>query len=136
MKGNQRLSIKLNSSTKTEALMQEIYDEACRQIISVQENMTNIIESTNLANETIENKAKYGKIINDFLTQKHNALGRKMEVAKLMVEFLKNKGNEDASKKQEIDSLGLDDILNKLREESNDKNNDSNGNEKYKINRK
>lgn len=136
MKGKQRLNIKLNSSVKTEALMQEIYDEACRQIVSVQENMTNIIESTNLANETIENKAKYGKIINDFLTQKHNALGRKMEVAKLMVEFLKSKGNEDSNKKQELDYGSLDDVLNRLRDDSTNKLNETTDNEVYKIKRK
>lgn len=88
-----RYKLKINSSQKLEELLQELYDEACENIEVVQTQMNKYVNSTNLNEETSESKAKLGKVINDFVTNKDKALGRKLEIAKLMHEILKYNGN-------------------------------------------
>ena len=41
-------------------------------------------------------KAKYSKAMNDFLSNKEKAIGRKLDIAKLMSEILKFNGNMKA----------------------------------------
>ncbi|MBP5458063.1 MAG: hypothetical protein J6Y37_16365 [Paludibacteraceae bacterium] len=55
--------------------------------------MTRLSSSVTLNEEAIDAKAKYAKAMNDFIANKDKALGRKLEIAKLMTEVVKFNGN-------------------------------------------
>lgn len=88
-----RYNLKLNSNTKIEELLQEIYNEACKNIEEAQREINRISNSTNLNEEMIDGKAKYAKAINDFISTKDKAISRKFEIAKLMTDVIKCNGN-------------------------------------------
>ena len=87
--------IKLNSVGKIESILQEVYDDSVRQINLINSKISDIENSTNLKEATIEMKAKYAKAIHDYITDKEKAIGRKLEVSKVMAEVLKSKGDVD-----------------------------------------
>lgn len=88
-----RYKIKLNSVEKIEELLQELYNEACKNIEEIQIQMNKLTNSVQLNDEIMDAKAKYAKAMNDFITNKDKAIGRKMDIAKLMGEILKYNGN-------------------------------------------
>lgn len=88
-----RYNLKLNSNSKIEELLQEIYNEACKNIEEAQREINRISNSTNLNEEMIDGKAKYAKAINDFISTKDKAISRKFEIAKLMTDVIKCNGN-------------------------------------------
>ena len=90
-----KYKVKLNSIEKIEELLQEIYDQAVRHLNEIQMEMNKLQNSTNLGQDgnSIEDKAKYAKAMNDFITNKDKAIGRKLDIAKLMSEILKFNGN-------------------------------------------
>ena len=45
-----RYKVKLNSVEKVEELLQETYNQACQQIVTIQEEMNKLSQSTILAN--------------------------------------------------------------------------------------
>ena len=113
---NKRYKVKLNSVEKVEDLLQEIYDQACRQINEIQNEINKLTNSTNLGSDeiTMDDKAKYSKAIHDFSNDKLKAIATKLEVAKFMGELIKKSGDAAAvvndknfAKKT---SLNLDDI--------------------------
>lgn len=110
--------LKLNSVEKTEALLQEIYDDSVRQQNLCQNLISELKESTPLTDEPIENKTKFAKAINDFAATKDKAIGRKMDVAKIMAEILKFGGNvEKVICEDEIYSkMNLGDEMKRIRE--------------------
>jgi hypothetical protein len=55
--------------------------------------MNKLSNSIELNNEIVDSKAKYAKAMNDFIANKDKAIGRKLEIAKLMSEVLKFNGN-------------------------------------------
>ena len=55
--------------------------------------MNKLANSVELNNEIVDAKAKYAKAMNDFITNKDKAIGRKLDIAKLMSEILKFNGN-------------------------------------------
>ena len=61
-----KLKIRINSNDKIEELLQETYNQACEQITQVQEEMNKITQSTSLADLTIDEKAKYAKVMHDY----------------------------------------------------------------------
>ena len=69
---NKRIKVRLNSVEKIEEVLQEVYDQACRQINEVQNEINKLINSTNLASDdfTMEDKAKYFKAIHDLTGDK------------------------------------------------------------------
>ena len=85
--------LKLNSAEKIEELLQELYNESCKNIVEIQTQMNKIVNSVNLNDEIMEAKTKYAKAINDFIINKDKAIGRKLEIAKLMTEILKYNGD-------------------------------------------
>lgn len=111
--------IRLNSVEKTEALLQEIYDDAVRQMNLIQNQISDLASSTNLADTPIEAKTKYAKAIHDYVTDKDKAMGRKLDVSKLMVEVLKQNGNIEKvlGDKEIFEKLDLSDELRKIREQ-------------------
>ena len=115
-----KVKIRLNSTEKVEELLQEIYDQACRQINEVQNEINKLTVSTNLGADdvTMEDKAKYSKAMHDFMGDKLKAIATKFEVAKFMGEMIKRGGDAAAiindktyAKKT---SLNLDDIRNAI----------------------
>lgn len=56
-----RYKVKLNSVEKVEELLQETYNQACQQIVTIQEEMNKLSQSTILANEITDAKTKYAK---------------------------------------------------------------------------
>ena len=116
MENNKRYKVKLNSVDKIEDLLQEIYDQSCRQINEIQNEINKLTNATNLGADdvTMEDKAKYSKAIHDFIGDKTKAIALKFEVAKFMGELIKKSGDAAAvvndknfAKKT---SLNLDDI--------------------------
>lgn len=112
-----RYKIKLNSVDKVEELLQEIYDDAVRQQNLIQDKINELETSTNLSEEPIDMKVKYAKAIHDYVTDKEKAIGRKLDVSKLMSEILKSNGDvEKVISDQEV--IGkLDDNFKKIRDE-------------------
>ena len=88
-----KYKLKLNSSQKIEELLQELYDEADKNIVEIQNEMNKLANSVQLDKEIVDAKAKYAKAMNDFITNKDKAIGRKLDIAKLMSEILKFNGN-------------------------------------------
>lgn len=88
-----KYKLKINSPEKIEALLQELYNDACKNIEQVQNEMNKLTNSVTLNDETMDAKAKYAKAMNDFITSKDKAIGKKLDIAKLMTEILKFNGN-------------------------------------------
>ena len=99
--------LKLNSVEKTEALLQEIYDDIQRQKNFLNNQISELKESTKLSDEPLEQKTKFAKAMNDFAVTVDKSIGRKMEVSKIMAEILKYSGNIEKV-------LGEDEIFSKL----------------------
>ena len=62
-----KLKIEVNNVQNIQALLQEAYFLADEQIIQVQNEINKMANATQLQEESIEGKGKYGKIINDYL---------------------------------------------------------------------
>ena len=88
-----KVKIRINSNDKIEELLQETYNQACEQITQVQEEMNKIIKSTTLADLTIDEKAKYAKVMHDYSGDKDRAIRAKMDIAKLLIEIVNHKGS-------------------------------------------
>lgn len=88
-----RYKLKLNSIDKIEELLQELYNESCKNIEEIQTQMNKLSSSVNLNDEITDSKTKYAKAMNDFIASKDKAIGRKLEIAKLMGEVYKFNGN-------------------------------------------
>jgi hypothetical protein len=88
-----KYKLKLNNISKVEELLQELYDEADKNIVEVQNEMNKLSNSVQLSDEIMDAKAKYAKAMNDFLANKDKAIGRKLDIAKLMSEIIKYNGN-------------------------------------------
>ena len=88
-----RYKLKLNSVEKIEEFLQELYEESDKNIVEIQNEMNKLANSVELNNEIVDAKAKYAKAMNDFITNKDKAIGRKLDIAKLMSEILKFNGN-------------------------------------------
>ena len=98
-----KVKIRLNSTEKVEELLQEIYDQACRQLNSVQNEVNKLVNSTNLADASIDSKAKYAKAMHDYHGDMNRALATKVELVKFMGEIIKHNGDiEDALNDQQF----------------------------------
>lgn len=116
-----RYKLRLNSIEKIEELLQELYNEACKNIEEIQTQMNKISNSVQLNDEILDAKAKYAKAMNDFIVNKDKAIGRKLEIAKLMGEIYKYNGNVERAVNEGgiMDSISLDDLKKALAEDDN-----------------
>ena len=96
MKVKKNYKLKLNSIEKIEELLQELYNESNKMVNEIQEQMNKLSFSADLNNQPMDAKAKYSKAMNDFLSNKEKAIGRKLDIAKLMSEIIKFNGNMKA----------------------------------------
>ena len=125
-----RYKLKINSSQKIEELLQELYDEADKNIVEIQNEMNKLANSVQLDAEIVDAKAKYAKAMNDFITNKDKAIGRKLDITKLMSEILKFNGNVKLAM-TEGDIPDWDEITNALVDDTNDSNRDET--EEYQL---
>lgn len=88
-----KVTVRLNSMEKIEQLLQETYDQACKLLQEIQNEMNKLVNSCDLSDTPIDEKAKYSKAIHDYIGDKKTALTMKMEIAKLMTEVLKHNGD-------------------------------------------
>ena len=124
-----KIKIELNSSENLQTVLQEAYDLANSQIKYVQDELSKLTNSTPLNDTTMDEKSKYYKSVNDLLLVKDKAIGRKVDISKLLSEILKYNGSTDELLKdkkevKKLDFSGIRDLIEK--EQKNDK-------EVYKI---
>ena len=109
-----KLKIEVNNVQNIQALLQEAYFLADEQIIQVQNEINKMANATQLQEESIEGKGKYGKIINDYLAIKDKAIAKKIDIAKVMTDIYhhaasSSDGLEGSSVAKGM-TLNLDDI--------------------------
>lgn len=127
-----RYKLKLNSVEKIEELLQELYNESDKVINEAQEQINKLTSATKLNDEIMDAKAKYAKAVNDFINSKDKAIGRKLEIAKLMTDIHKFQGNI-ASVVSNANSVGdWENIKDTLYEDTNEEDAADNV-EKYRI---
>jgi len=85
--------IELNNPQNIRDLLQCVYKLADEQIKQAQNEINKLSVATRLQEEPMESKAKYAKAINDYLGIKDKAIGKKIDVAKIMTEIYKNNGD-------------------------------------------
>ena len=124
-----KYKLKLNSIEKIEELLQELYEESDKNIVEIQNEINKLTNSVQLNEEIMDAKAKYAKAINDYITNKDKAIGRKLDIAKLMSEILKYNGNVKLAV-TEGEIPDWQEITNALVENSNNKTEEV---EKYQL---
>ena len=87
------LKLRLNNLTILEALLQELYDEASKNINEIQNEINRLSNSVQLNDEIMDSKVKYAKAMNDYSSTKNKALATQLDIAKLMAEIFKFNGN-------------------------------------------
>lgn len=130
---SKRYKLKLNSSVKIEELLQELYDEADKNIVEIQTEINKLANSVQLSEEVVDAKAKYAKAMNDYISNKDKAIGRKLDIARLMSEILKYNGNVQKAV-TEGSIPDWQEITDALMDNSNNQNQEDNEIVKYKIN--
>lgn len=118
-----RYRLQLNSAQSIQELLQETYNEACKNIEEAQQQINKITSSVQLNDETLDQKAKYAKAINDFIATKDKAVGRKLEISKLMGEILKYNGdvNKALSGSNIAEKLDIDELQTLINRMDNEK---------------
>ena len=128
---NKRIKVRLSSVEKIEELLQEVYDQACRQINEIQNEINKLINSTNLGSYdfTMYDKSKYFKAIHDLTGDKKSAIQTKLDIVKFMGEMVIHSGDAKAVVNDKSfakrTSLNLNDIRNAL--------NDGNDGDNYTV---
>ncbi len=127
-----RYRLKLNSIDKIEELLQELYNESDKMIVEIQNNLNKLVMSVDLNNEIADAKSKIAKAINDYIKSKDNAIGRKLEIAKLMTEIHKYNGNISAVASNSEFICDIETLKTMYSDDTEEKN-DNNEEERYEI---
>jgi len=98
-----KLKIALNDAHNLRDLLQEAYNLADEQIIQAQNEINKMASATNLAEEAMDAKEKYGKTINNYLAIKDKAISKKIDIAKLLTEIYHHNGDVKGA----LDEKGL-----------------------------
>lgn len=121
---NKRIKVRLSSAEKIEEVLQEVYDQACRQINEIQNEINKLINSTNLGADdfTMDDKAKYFKAIHDLTGDKKSAIQTKLDIVKFMGEMIKHSGDAKSVVNDKNfakrTSLNLTDLRNALKDDN------------------
>ena len=118
-----RYKLRLNSLDKIEELLQELYNEADKNIVEIQNQMNKLSNSVALNDEIMDSKTKYAKAMNDFITNKDKAIGRKLDIAKLMTEIHKFNGDVRKMVDNEESVGNWEDVKDVVESTTNDDNN-------------
>lgn len=120
-----KFKVELYNADNIRAILQQAYDLSDEQIIQAQNEINKMASATRLQDEVMDSKAKYGKIINDYLSIKDKAISKKVEIAKLMNDILnsyKNSmpgvGDATASVKQTFDLSKIKEMVKTMHEEN------------------
>ena len=118
-----RYKLRLNSLDKIEELLQQLYNEADKNIVEIQNQMNKLSNSVALNDEIMDSKTKYAKAMNDFITNKDKAIGRKLDIAKLMTEIHKFNGDVRKMVDNEESVGNWEDLKDVVESTTNDDNN-------------
>ena len=88
-----KFKVEVNDIGNVRDILQHAYMLADEQLIQAQNEINKMASATQLQDESMDSKAKYGKIISDYLSIKDKAISKKMEIAKLLTEILNHNGN-------------------------------------------
>jgi len=131
-----RYKLRLNSLDKIEELLQELYNEADKNIVEIQNQMNKLSNSVALNDEIMDSKTKYAKAMNDFITNKDKAIGRKLDIAKLMTEIHKFNGDVRKMVDNEESVGNWEDLKDTvLTTSDSDENNEQTETDSYSINK-
>lgn len=121
--------VKINSQANIEALLEQTYEHAEEQLTIVLKEMNKLASSTELKDEDLDAKAKYVKSMHDLITDRDKAIGRKIEIAKLLTEIVKHNGDLKSTLTEKgIDKdieLNLDEFRQSCLEEDDSPENDT-----------
>ena len=92
-----KYKVELNSTDNLRNLLQETYELADAQLVQAQNEINKLASATNLNEEIMDAKQKYAKAINDYLSIKDKAIGKKLEIAKMLGEVIKHNGNVEGT---------------------------------------
>jgi hypothetical protein len=120
-----KFKVELYNADNIRAILQIAYDLSDEQIIQAQNEINKMASATRLQDEVMDSKAKYGKIINDYLSIKDKAISKKVEIAKLMNDILNSYrnsmpgvGDATASVKQTFDLSKIKEMVKTMHEEN------------------
>lgn len=118
-----KYSVKVNSIDKLEQLLQETYNLACQQYITLQNEINKMANSTVINNLDIDGKDKYAKIISNYTELQQKSIKQKYDIAKLLAEVLKHKGDVNSAidaSKGNVGNFSMDAIKNMLKSNSSE----------------
>ena len=120
-----KFKVELYNADNIRAILQQAYDLSDEQIIQAQNEINKMASATRLQDEVMDSKAKYGKIINDYLSIKDKAISKKVEIAKLMNDILNSYrnsmpgvGDVTANVKQSFDLSKIKEMVKTMHEEN------------------
>lgn len=120
-----KFKVELYNADNIRAILQQAYDLSDEQIIQAQNEINKMASATRLQDEVMDSKAKYGKIINDYLSIKDKAISKKVEIAKLMNDILNSYrnsmpgvGDATANVKQTFDLSKIKEMVKTMHEEN------------------
>lgn len=120
-----KFKVELYNADNIRAILQQAYDLSDEQIIQAQNEINKMASATRLQDEVMDSKAKYGKIINDYLSIKDKAISKKVEIAKLMNDILNSYrnsmpgvGDATANVKQSFDLSKIKEMVKTMHEEN------------------
>lgn len=120
-----KFKVEIYNSENIKDILQIAYDLSDEQIVQAQNEINKMANATQLQSETMESKARYGKIINDYLTIKDKAISKKVEIAKLLSDILNSYKNSQStiadvsSSKQTFDLTKIKEMVKNMHEENN-----------------
>jgi hypothetical protein len=88
-----KLKIEINNVQNIKDLLQETYRLADEQITQAQNEINKLANATQLQNEVMDAKGKYGKAMNDFMGIKDKAIAKKLDIAKLLTDIYQHNGD-------------------------------------------
>lgn len=92
-----KYKIKINDVDNIRDLLQISYQTSDEQLVQSQNEITKLANATRLQDITMDEKEKYSKAINNYLLVKDKAIGKKIEIAKLLTEIYKHNGDVDST---------------------------------------
>ena len=92
-----KLKIDVNNLNNVRDLLQEAYRLADEQLVQAQDQITKLATATKLQDCTMDEKAKYAKAQNDYMSIKDKAIAKKLEIAKLLADICAHNGDKNKS---------------------------------------
>ena len=83
-----KYTVELNSKNNIRDLLQETYRLAEEQIVLADKEIARLANATKLNEEPMDAKAKYAKAVNDYMGMKDKAIGKKLDIAKILKEIV------------------------------------------------